>query len=321
LRDKACSEIVERSFKDADLRDFNLDEFSLNHKNALEAAIAAAQQLPMMSARRVVKVTDVRVAATANRDTLREECEDMLGQYLTDPSPSTVLIFVADELNGNRKVSKLLTKHVVIVKFDRLGESEIGSWIKKRFDEEGSQVDSLALRRLAELVGTDLRRLSNEIAKLCTASLPSKIVSADMVEALVPNTIEIGNFALTDAIVSGRGKHAIRVLKKLLDDGSEPVQLLGLLLYNFRRLLMVKVMMDRGQDRREVAGILKMRYQDQEAFLASARRADRKQLLSVFDRLAETDLATKTSLGGGGDSGSRMQIEILVCEMAAAMGR
>jgi DNA polymerase III delta subunit len=110
-------------------------------------------------------------------------------------------------------------------------------------------------------------------------------------------------------------------LKKLLDDGSEPVQLLGLLLYNFRRLLMVKVMMDRGQDRREVAGILKMRYQDQEAFLASARRADRKQLLSVFDRLAETDLATKTSLGGGGDSGSRMQIEILVCEMAAAMGR
>jgi DNA polymerase III subunit delta len=321
LRDKAAAEITRHSFAGGDLRDFNLDEFSLNSKESLEDAIAAAQQLPMMSARRVVKITDLRVTASANRDTLKEECEELLGRYLADPSPSTVLIFSADELNGNRKITKLLLKHSVNIRFERLDEGELIGWISRQFDEQGYKVDNLALRRLAELVGADLRRLINEIAKLCAGSLPSKIVTFDLVDSLVPDRNEIENFALTDAIVSGQGRHALRVLKKILNDGAEPVQLLGLLSYNFRRLLMAREMMNHGKDRREVAGVLKMRYREQEKFLAAARRSDRKQLLKVFDRLAETDLAIKTSLGGGGDQGTRMQLEVLVCEMASAMGR
>ena len=321
LRDKAAAEIIKHSFTETDLRDFNLDEFSLNYKDGFESAIASSQQLPMMSARRVVKVSDVRVTATASRDTLKEESEELLGRYLADPSPSTVLVFAADELNGNRKITKLLTKNAVSVKFERLDDHELSVWIKRQFDERGFQAESLALRRLGELIGSDLRRLTNEVEKLCSASLPSKIVTTEIVDALVPNTNEIENFALTDAIVSGQGKHALRVLKKVLDDGAEPVQLLGLLSYNFRRLLMAKEMMARGDDRREIAGILKMRYRNQEDFLAAARRADRKTLLNVFDRLAESDLAMKTSLGGGGDQGTRMQIEVLVCEIAASMGR
>jgi DNA polymerase-3 subunit delta len=321
LRDKACGEIIKHSFSENDLRDFNIDEVSLNNNECLESAIAAAQQLPMMSARRVVKITDVRVTSTANRDTLKEDSEDILGRYFADPSPSTVLIFVGDELNGNRKISKLLAKHAVCVKFERLNETDINGWIKKQFDEQGSQIDNIALRRLAELVGTDLRRLTNEIAKLSTAALPSTVVKFELVDELVPNTNEIDNFALTDAILSGRRQHALRILKKILDDGAEPVQLLGLLLYNFRRLFMAKEMMARGQDRRDVAGILKMRYRNQEDFLAAARRADRNRLITVFDRLAKTDVAMKTSLGGGGDQGTRMLIEILVCELALAMSR
>jgi DNA polymerase III, delta subunit len=321
LRDRASAEIINHAFSDGDLRDFNLDEFTLNNRDAVEAAIAAAQQLPMMSERRVVKVTDVRVTATSTRDTLKEESEELLGRYLADPSPSTVMIFIADELNGNRKITKLLTKHAVSVKFEKLGSDDLNTWIARQFDEQGFRIDNLALRRLGDLIGADLRRLTNEVAKLCAASLPSKIATVELVEALVPNTNEIENFALTDAIVSGRGRHALDVLKKILDDGAEPVQLLGLLLYNFRRLLLAKEMMSSGRDRREVAVILRMRYNDQEDFLAAARRADRQQLLKTFDRLAETDLAMKTSLGGGGDQGTRMQIEVLVCEIAAAMGR
>ena len=84
---------------------------------------------------------------------------------------------------------------------------------------------------------------------------------------------------------------------------------------------MAKEMMGRGVDRREVGNILRMRYREQEDFLAAARRADRDGLIKVFDRLRETDLAMKTSLGGGGDQGTRMQIEVLVCEIAAAMAR
>jgi DNA polymerase-3 subunit delta len=195
------------------------------------------------------------------------------------------------------------------------------SWVRKTIADEGFQIDEPALRQLIELVGANLRRLTNEIQKLCAAAMPSKIISFDLVDALVPNTNQLTNFALTDAIVSGRGNRALAVLKKVLDDGAEPVALLGLISYNFRRLLMAKEVMGRGVDRREVGNILRMRYREQEDFLAAARRADRDELIKVFDRLRETDLAMKTSLGGGGDQGTRMQIEVLVCEIAAAMAR
>jgi len=321
LRDRAASEIVKRSFGDDDMRDFNVDEFTLNDKQGMQAAIAAAQQLPMMSTRRVVKVTDVRVTASANRDTLKEDCEAMLGAYLSDPAGSTVLLIVADELNGNRKLTRLLKKHAAMVEFSKFDEQEAARWARKQFDDDGYRIEEMALRRLIELVGADLRRLTNEINKLSAASLPSKAVTLDLVEGLVPNVNEIENFALTDAIVSGHGRHALAVLKKILDDGAEPVALLGLISYNFRRLLMAKEMMTRGDERRDVAGILKMRYREQEDFLAAARRADRTKLIHVFHRLRQTDLAMKTSLGGGGDQGTRMQIEVLVCELAAAMSR
>ena len=321
LRDRAVSVIVESAFTASDLRDFNYDEFTLNSRDAFDIAITAAEQLPMMATRRVVKITDVRVAATSMRDTLREEYEETLGRYLADPSESTVLIFVADELNGNRKLTKLLNKHATTVKFEKLSDADLVSWVRKNIADEGFQIDELGLKQLIELVGADLRRLTNEIQKLCAAALPAKVISFDLVDALVPNTNQLTNFALTDAIVSGRGNRALAVLKKVLDDGAEPVMLLGLIASNLRRLVMAKEMMGRGIDRREVANVLRMRYREQEDFLAAARRADRNELIKVFDRLRETDLAMKTSLGGGGDQGTRMQIEVLVCEIAAAMAR
>ena len=112
LRDRAANEIVSRSFAGGDLRDFNFDEFSLNNKELITTAIASAEQLPMMSQRRVVKLVDIRVAATSMRDTLHESCEELLARYLSRPAPTTVMIFVADELNGNRKLTKLLKQHV-----------------------------------------------------------------------------------------------------------------------------------------------------------------------------------------------------------------
>ncbi|MEQ1644136.1 MAG: hypothetical protein ABL959_11885, partial [Pyrinomonadaceae bacterium] len=64
LRDSGAKVIADKVFADSDLRDFNETAFSLNASGNLESALAAARQLPMMSARRVIKITDVRVSAT-----------------------------------------------------------------------------------------------------------------------------------------------------------------------------------------------------------------------------------------------------------------
>ena len=316
LRDLAVKTIADLVFGKEGFRDFNESEFSLNVEGGLQMALAAAEQLPMMAERRVVRITAVRVSATAARDTLREEHEEMLAAYLANPAPTAVLIFIADELNGVRKIGKLLREKAVAVEFERLLDGELVEWARDKVHNAGSEADERTLRHLTALTGSDLRRLANEIDKLSTAALPEKQIAFEMVDSLVPNVREIDNFQLADQLLAGNRPGVLKTLKKILDDGAEPVMLLGLLSYNFRRLLMAKEMMDQGAERSDVARVVKLRYSDQEPFLAAARRADTDKLVSVLKRLADTDLALKTSVGGGGPAGGRMQIEMLVCELA-----
>ena len=154
--------------------------------------------------------------------------------------------------------------------------------------------------------------------KLAAAALPDGHVTEDMVDALVPRTRLLDNFALSGHLLAGRSAEAVSSMQRMLDDGAEPLMLLGLLGSNYRRLLIAKDLMESGSDRSEVARAVKLRYNDQEPFLAAARRAKATQLIHAISRLAEADIAIKSSIGGGGPAGAKMQIEMLVCELAAS---
>lgn len=315
LRDLAAKTIVERSFSKEDFRDFNETSFSLNNADALQQAIAAAEQLPMMSSRRVVRITDLRISATGFRDTITESHEAALSAYLKNPSATAVVIFVADELNGVRKMSKLLKENTTAVEFKALSDVELTNWARDKFADSGAEIDKVVLNQLIARIGPDVRRLTNEVNKLSTAALPNKTITSELVDALVPDSREMNSFAFTDHLIAGRASQAVSALKKILDDGAEPLMLLGSLSYTYRRLLMAKDMMAQGSDRRDVASVVKLRYNDQEPFFTAARRAKSSNLTKAIQRLAQTDLAIKTSVGGS-TSGARMQIEMLVCELA-----
>lgn len=286
LRDAAVKYIADLCFADGALRDFNEDEFSLNAPDEIRAALAAAEQLPMMAPRRVIRVTDLRVGATSNRDSLKEEFEEPLAAYLADPSASTVLIFVADELAAGRKIGKLLREKTAAVDFSRLDEGGLRNHAARRFKKLGVDAGPATVRHLVETVGPDVRRLNNEAAKLSAAALPDGVVTSEMIDALVPNSRELSNFSVTNNLIAGRRRQALRDLKKLLDDGTEPLSLLGLVSSTFRRHL-------NGQS-----------------------RIDPERLVKALRRISETDVAIKTSLGGGGPTGARIQLEMLVCELA-----
>ena len=317
LRDLAAKTITNACFGEGDFRDFNDDSFSLNIPDNLRNAISAANQLPMMAERRVVKISEVRVATSANKDTLKEEYFDAVAAYLKNPSPSSVVIFVADELNANRKVGKLLKADSGAVEFAPLGDAELVRWARQELRKRNAEMDDRTLRHLLALIGPDVRRLTIEIDKLSTSALPEKTIGIDLVDALVANVREIPNFDLTDNLVGGNRKKAIQILSKILDDGAEPIALIGLLSYNYRRLLIAKDMMEHGADRQEMIKSAKIYGGNPEPFLATARRADLAKLKHAIIRLAETDIAIKTSVGGSGSKGSRLQLEMLVCELAA----
>lgn len=316
LRDRAVKTITDRAFAEGDFRDFNEAVLSLDSTEDLPRALAAAEQLPMMSSRRVIRVENVRISQTGFRDTINEEHEPLLSAYLSNPAPQTVLIFVADELNGVRKMGKFLRENTTAVDFAPLDDRQLSDWVAKGFADAGVSIDAVTLRYFISRIGPDVRRSANEVNKLAAAAMPSGVVSRELIEQLVPSSRETSNFDLTDHLVAGRKRQALGTLKKILDDGAEPLALLGLISYNFRRLLIAKDLMDRSAPRQEIASAVKLYGKGQDEFLAAARRSDRDRLLKALQSIAKTDLAIKTSIGGSGPSGARTQIEILVCELA-----
>lgn len=317
LRDVAAKTIADFAFAEGDFRDFNDTSFSLNTEDNLKRALAVAEQMPMMATRRVIRITDIRISATGHRDTITDEHEATLNAYLSNPSPMSVVLFIADDLNGVRKISKLLKENTTAVEFKPLDDLELRTWASDECKKLSATIDPVALNHFIARIGPDVRRLTNEINKLATAALPGGVITGELVEMLVPNTREISNFVFTDHLIAGRRPQALAALRKTLDDGAEPLALLGSIAYNYRRLLTAKEMMSRGVDRREVASAIKLFGRGQDDFLAAARRVDIAKLVSAIHSLAKTDLAIKTSKGGGGPVGARMQIEMLVCDLAA----
>lgn len=311
LRDLAAKTIAEFVLADSSLREFNETEFSLN-QTEIQYALASAEQLPMVSSRRVVRITDVRVSASSNKDNLKETDEPVLARYLARPAETSVVIFIADELDKRRKIAKLLIDNCVAVEFKNLNDFELKKWASDKLKDLDTRIEDRALNNLAALIGNNARRLTIEVEKLAAAALPDKLITFEMVEALVPNSQELSNFDLTDHLLAGNKSRTLETLQKILDDGAEPLMLLGLIANNYHRLFLAKELMNQGVERREVARIMKLPPFKQEDFLATARRADAEKLSRVLRKIAETDLAIKTSKGT-----PRLQIEVLVCELAS----
>jgi DNA polymerase-3 subunit delta len=308
LRDAAVRAVADAALKGAALREFNESSYSLASTD-VQQAIASAEQLPMMGARRVVRVSDFA--------RLREADEEALVRYVTRPSDTSVVVFVADALDKRLKLSKTLLQTCTSVEFAPLADSELAGWARDRLKHLGANADERTLRQIIALTGASVRQLATELEKLSTAALPSGYISMELVDALVGRSRELSNFELSDYLLAGERRRALETLAKILDDGAEPIMLIGLLASNFHRLALAKDMMSRGAPNEEVFRVVPMPQSKRAGFLATARRADSQQLARRIQRIAEADIAIKTSVGGGGGRGSRLQLEMLVCELSA----
>ncbi len=302
LRRAAAQTITDTALHGTLLREFNEASFSLLSDSA-QSAVAAAEQLPMMSEMRVVRVRDFA--------RLREADEDMLIRYLQNPVPSTVMIFTADELDKRKKSSKVLLDVCTVVEFSPLKDAEAKSWTKTRLKELKIKADDQVLSAIIRLVGTDVQTLYNEIDKLASAAADTGRITSDHVDELIGRSRELSNFELGDHLLAGDRKRALQTLHRLLEDGAEPVMLVGLIAGNYHRLALGKHLLTRG-GREEVFRNISLPPFKRDAYISTLQRSTAARIARGIQLTAATDLAIKTS-----QATPRLQLEMLVCELAS----
>jgi DNA polymerase-3 subunit delta len=302
LRDESAREISDAALRDTLIREFNESTFSLLNGDP-QSAIAAAEQLPMMSTRRVVQVKDF--------GKLRETDEAVLIRYLKNPAPSSVMIFNAADLDKRRLLTKALVDNCLVVEFPALKDGEAMKWVKDRLKSLKLTAEPEALSDLVMLVGTDVQTLQSELDKLASAAGDSKRITLVMVEDLIGRSRELSNFELGDHLIGRNRKAALETLHRLLEGEAEPLMLIGVLASNFHRLALAKDALKHGSTA-DVFKAVPMPFFKRDAFINTLRRLDAEKIAHGLKLIAAADLAIKTS-----QATPRLQMEMLVCELAA----
>lgn len=170
--------------------------------------------------------------------------EDFLEQLSgVEALKDVVVIYESQAVDERLKLFKVLGKECKSQEFDLLEPKQVKAWAQK---ELGSQkVNGDALNLLVSYVGNDLWRLAGELQKLSQFKAGAAIRREDVILLVRPN-IETDIFKTIDALAQKNKAQALRLLQKHLDAGDEPLYLLSMVAYQFRTLLVIKELAQKG---------------------------------------------------------------------------
>ena len=146
---------------------------------------------------------------------------------------------------------------------------------------------------MADLVGSDLWTLDQELEKLSLYASGREIGEAD-IRLMVSQVREASIFEAVDAMIDGRTQVALRLLAQLRDDGREPQYIIAMVERQLRLLALAHDSMVRRVPQNE----LKRTLGTSSDFVVrktmeQARRYSREDIAWRYDRLLEADLSIK----------------------------
>ena len=158
-----------------------------------------ARRYPMMAERQVVIVKEAQEVP----DLQKEGGAKLLLDYVSNPTPSTILVLCHKHkaLDKRRELGKKIDKLTVSAVFKKPYENKLPEFIHGYVNEKGHEADEEAVRVLCEYVGTDLKRMANELDKVMISMPTGARLTAAQAMAQVGISREYNIFELQKALI------------------------------------------------------------------------------------------------------------------------
>lgn len=253
--------------------------------------ITQARRFPMMADRQVVIVKEAQEIADLNR----EEGQKLLEGYVQNALPSTVLVFAHKHktLDGRKSLAKTLDKHAVLVDAKKLYDNKLPEWILSYVRDKAYRIQPQAAQLLADYIGNDLSRLSNEIDKLML-NIPAKSeITPDHIQKFVGISKDYNVFELQAALIQRNVLKANQIIHYFeANPKSNPVIMVVATLFSF----FTKVLLAHGATDRSEAGIaaaLGVNPFFAKDYLTALRNYPFQKTVRIIHYLRESDLQAK----------------------------
>ena len=221
--------------------------------------LSQAKRYPMMAERQVVIVKEAQDITDFNTATGQQ----LLEAYVKNPMPSTLLVlcYKYKKVDSRKALGKALDKFAVWVDSKKLYDNQLPAWIAGYVRQRGFRADDKAVQMLADSIGNNLERLTNEIEKVLInfpAGQQEVVIDAEMVQKYVGISKEFNAFELQKAVAT---KDALKTMQIVQYFEANPkanpvIPTIALLFSFYSKLLLVHQATDKTE--RGLAALLKI---------------------------------------------------------------
>lgn len=274
----------------------NLATYDLK-ETSIQEVITDVETYPFFGDRKLIFATNPIFLQPKPEKVLVEGLEhdlSVLERYLNDPVDYSVLVFLApyEGIDQRKKISKLFKKKAVVTECNPIKPYEQSKWINELAAGLNIKIDNNAYD-LFEGFSSDLHQLESELTKMSLFVGENGTITKDVAEQLISHTSTSSSLKLADAVINRDLPKAISIYKDLEKMNEEPIALIGLLAFQFRSILRVKLLKQKGynqaQIQKQIGGhpyVIKIA-SDRE------RRFSEQKLKNIIDMLATTDATIK----------------------------
>ncbi len=251
------------------------------HEVSLERILEMARCLPMLSGRKLVVVY--------NASELSKGALEGSWNYFQSPCTTSCLVFWAVKPPPSEKLSRVLEERQALIEFKARSELGAQAWVRARLRKEGWDITAEACRALIQRVGTLEGDLEGEIQKLMAFVGEQRLIQDSDVEDVAAEARSNTLFELTDALSENRTGDGICILHRILDRGTPPLAVIGMLARQIR-LLLVAATSRKGSP---TAGEPHLPRFVWERLLRQAKAWSEPRLLAALEALMEVDSGMK----------------------------
>ncbi|WP_317898834.1 DNA polymerase III subunit delta [Aurantibacillus circumpalustris] len=272
----------------------------------LVSILGLAKQFPMMSEHNVVIVKEAQNIKELNKSAASDDggggsknesnnATQQFLNYITNPQPSTILVFCFKykTIDKRSAIAKALQKNAVFLETKKLYDNQVPEWINEYVKEKKYTIGPKATLLMAEFLGNDLSKISNEIDKLLISLPEGKEVTADLIQDNIGISKDYNVFELQDALAKKDVLKANRIINHFAaneKDNPAPLVLISLYGY-FSKILKYHFLQDKSKFAAAQALGVNPFFVD--GYAKAALNYNSSKLKLIFSYLKEIDLKSK----------------------------
>lgn len=250
-----------------------------------EELIDLAETMPFFAEHRLIVVENSGFFKNASPE---------LADYMKSLPETVCFVFVENEVDKRGKMYKAVKAKGRVTELSRQDEKTLLYWIAGNVKKEGKRIKEASAKYLISKVGTDMENISKELEKLFSYTFGEDEITVQDIDAICTTQITNKIFDMIEAVAAKRQKKALDYYYDLLALKEPPMRILYLLSRQFKLLLHVKDLADKGYDRARIAKDAGLHPFVAGKYMEQCRAFRSRELRNIMEEAAQTEELVKT---------------------------